>query len=255
MNDDIRWFFLRESACVIILNAANLRDVTSLSRTLLNTIPTTDSSNLAVNLLSILERLNTFPTEKAELNSWCVFEMGAKPPKPKRPLKQGATDMASPSEDEAEDEDENNDEDDWRKFFDEEPVVDGNKPLGPSTRLHKLTIHQSLHSLPSHRAVFTRAWLTLLPRLSVAEKNGHEKALTMRALNVMHRGVMPHLTRPVLVMDWVAGSVDCGSYLSYFLSCALLTCHVRRHCWFTGIECAFYSHKRLQPVRSKAPRL
>jgi hypothetical protein len=37
----------------------------------------------------------------------------------------------------------------------------------------------------------------------------------VRALNVMHRGVMPHLTRAVLVMDWVAGCVDFGALEVY----------------------------------------
>ncbi|KAF8068618.1 CBF/Mak21 family-domain-containing protein [Lyophyllum atratum] len=189
VNDDIRWFFLRESA------------------TLLNSTPPKTAPNLAPNLLSLLERLDTFPTEKSELNSWWVSEMSVKPPKPKRPSKKGATEAASSSEDEDE-KDEDDDDDDWRKFFDEEPETKDGKPQGPSARLHKLTIHQSLYSLPSHRAVFTRAWLMLLPRLSISEGGG--KALAMRALNVMHRGVMPHLTRPVLVMDWVGASVDYG---------------------------------------------
>ncbi|GLB45172.1 putative CBF/Mak21 family protein [Lyophyllum shimeji] len=192
VHDDVRWFFLRDAA------------------TLLNSTPAKSAPSLAPNLLSVLERLNTFPTEKSELNSWWVSEMGTKPPKPKRPSKKGGEDAASSSEDEDADEKNEEDEDDWRKFFDEEPEAkdkDG-KPQGPSARLHKLTIHQSLHSLPSHRAVFTRAWLALLPRLSI--EGGDGKALAMRALNVMHRGVMPHLTRAVLVMDWVGASVDYG---------------------------------------------
>jgi len=69
-------------------------------------------------------------------------------------------------------------------------------------------VHQSLHSLASHRAVFTRLWLRLLPRLSGDERTGG--GLSLRALNVMHHGVMPHLTRAVLVMDWVGGCVDYG---------------------------------------------
>jgi len=32
----------------------------------------------------------------------------------------------------------------------------------------------------------------------------------LRALNVMHHSVLPHLTRAVLVMDWVAGGVEEG---------------------------------------------
>ncbi|KAG5722668.1 hypothetical protein E4T56_gene14457 [Termitomyces sp. T112] len=185
--DDIRWFFLRDAA------------------TLLNSTSPQTSPKLPHNLLAILECLKTFPTEKSEINSWWVSEMGAKPPKPKRVSKKGG-EVAS-SEDEKEPQNEG-DEDDWRKFFDEEPVAKDDKLQGPGARLHKLTIHQSLHALASHRAVFTRAWLSLLPRLSIIEKDG--KALTTRALNIMHRGVIPHLTRPVLVMDWVGASVDYG---------------------------------------------
>ncbi|PPQ70930.1 hypothetical protein CVT26_014191 [Gymnopilus dilepis] len=186
--DDIRWFFLRDSA------------------TLLDTHSSSDYPNLPVNLLSILERLTTFPTEPSELNAWWVEELGTKPPKPKA-SKKGIAD-----EDE-EDEEENqksgdDDDDDWRKFFDEEPAktTDG-KAKGSGARLHQLTIHQSLHSLPSHRAVFTRAWLTLLPRLSAA---GNIEKNTTRALNLMHRGVLPHLTRAILVMDWIGACVDMG---------------------------------------------
>ena len=175
---------------------------------MLNTHSSSDYPNLPVNLLSILERLTTFPTEPSELNAWWVEELGTKPPKPKA-SKKGIAD-----EDE-EDEEENqksgdDDDDDWRKFFDEEPAktTDG-KPKGSGARLHQLTIHQSLHSLPSHRAVFTRAWLTLLPRLSAA---GNIEKNTTRALNLMHRGVLPHLTRAILVMDWIGACVDMGMF-------------------------------------------
>jgi len=81
---------------------------------------------------------------------------------------------------------------------------------GPGLRLHKMTIHQSLHSLGSHRAVFTRAWLTLLPRLSGRSESF--KALATRALDIMHRGILPHLTRPLLVMDWIGECVDLGQF-------------------------------------------
>jgi len=98
-------------------------------------------------------------------------------------------------------------EDDWRKFFDDEKQK---KQSGqePSTRLHRLTVHGSLHSLASHRAVFTRLWLRVLPQLS--GNNDAGSARSLRVLNVMHRGVMPHLTRAVMVMDWVSGCVDYG---------------------------------------------
>ncbi|KAI0343197.1 ribosome biogenesis protein Noc4 [Trametopsis cervina] len=186
--DDIRWFFLRESAGLL----------TAYSRQ--------DHPHAAENLLLLLEKLNTFPTESSEINKWWVEELSARPPKPK-------THAANDEDDEeivdASPEDEEN-VDDWRKFFDEPDEKDAKEtPKAPSVRLHKLTIHQSLHSLPSHKAVFTRTWLTLLPLLSsgsIEDRN----ALAARALNVMHRGVMPHLTRAVLAMDWVSSCVDYG---------------------------------------------
>jgi len=131
--------------------------------------------------------------------------MGSKPPKPKHPSNR---EFSSDSEDDdpTKHQDGAEGEDDWRRFFDEGSATTDVKSKTPSARLHRLTIHQSLHSLLSHRAIFTRAWLALLPQLTKPPS----KALVTRALNVMHRGVMPHLTRPVLVMDWVAGSVDAG---------------------------------------------
>ncbi|KAJ7167536.1 CBF/Mak21 family-domain-containing protein [Mycena filopes] len=156
--------------------------------------------DLPANLLTILEGLKTFPTEKAELNAWWVAEMGTKPPKPKPSKRSAGADDVS-SDEEPDKDDGGEEDDDWRKFFEDDSA--------PGARLHKLTVHQSLHSLPSHRAVFTRAWLALLPKLLTRDAAA-SRILSQRALNVMHRGVMPHLTRPVLIMDWVGGSVDHG---------------------------------------------
>lgn len=142
---------------------------------------------------------------------WWVEELGARPPKSKSASKEEDEDEDESPEDEA-----NADaEDDWRKFFDDQnTAVDTASQEGKRTsvRLYKLTIHQSLHSLPSHKAVFTRTWLALLPLLSVNASESR-RALVTRALNVMHRGVLPHLTRPILVMDWVGSCVDFGKYL------------------------------------------
>lgn len=171
------------------------------------------------NVLSILERLGTFPTEASELNAWWVNELGTKPrQKTGNEASEDVEEDEKPHTAEAADE-----EDDWRKFFDDEPRDTGTKQkTGVVGRIHTLTLHQSLHSLGSHRAVFTRAWLALLPRLFIDPseqrlgRGGKKKAnaLVVRALNVMHRGVLPHLTRPVLVMDWIGECVDLGKYSS-----------------------------------------
>ncbi|KAJ8516405.1 hypothetical protein ONZ45_g6274 [Pleurotus djamor] len=194
VHDDIRWFFLRESATLL---SKNPKDAVA-----------------SENLLNILSKLTTFPTESAELNSWWIAELGKKPKMPKKRKSQTGY-MDSEDEDEetkpSEGGGDDEEDDDWRKFFDE-PAADkaGEKfKQGAGARLHKLNLHQSLHSLPSHRAVFTRAWLMLLPRLS-DPSNPTSKALMMKTLNVMHRGVLPHLTRAVLVMDWLSASVEHG---------------------------------------------
>ncbi|KAH9901675.1 ribosome biogenesis protein Noc4 [Cubamyces lactineus] len=199
VHDDIRWFFLRDSAILISKH------------------PHSEAPQLPGNLLSILERLTTFPTKASELNSWWVEELGTKPPKPKR------------SADDDEDEDEAaqgsgdaDEEDDWRKFFDDPPAKPAEEKKGITARVHTLTIHQSLHSLAAHKAVFTRAWLALLPQLSLYSLE-RTKAYSLRVLNVLHRGVIPHLTRPILIMDWVSSSVDHGGTVGLLALNALFT--------------------------------
>lgn len=142
------------------------------------------------------------------MNSWWVPELGNKPPKPKA---QDESEYGDGEEELKPDDDD--EEDDWRKYFDEDAKdKDVKKSKGPMGRAHTLTLHQSLHNLPSHRAVFTRAWLNLLSKLVVPNNSDATKALAIRALNVMHRGVLPHLTRPVLVMDWIGACVDYGKF-------------------------------------------
>jgi U3 small nucleolar RNA-associated protein 19 len=161
------------------------------------------NAHVPENLLSFLERLESFPVAQSELKSFWVEELQTKPAKLKK-----KTPTDSEHDDSGTDDESDSIKDDWRKFFDE--VEKPKKASEPSMRLHQMTVYQSLYSLPSHRAVFTRLWLRLLPRLSDNERNG--SALSLRALNILHRGVLPHLTRAVMVMDWVGGCVDYGKF-------------------------------------------
>ena len=78
-----------------------------------------------------------------------------------------------------EDGEENQDEgNDWRIFFGEPSPDDAT----------------SVHSLTLHCAVFLRAWMTLLPRLTAQNDTSTSKEIVVRALNVMHRGVLSRLT-------------------------------------------------------------
>ena len=161
--------------------------------------------HITENFLSILERLKRFPDERAEIREWWIPELGNRPV-PFKPSKGSIADEGEEEDPEVPEKD----EDDWRKFFDEPEPTDQSKKAGSNPRLHKMTVHQSLHSLQSHRAVFSRAWMALLPRLSRSGDIEATKTLAARVLNVMHGGVMPRLTRPVLTMDWIGSCVDYG---------------------------------------------
>ncbi|KAI5117740.1 hypothetical protein M0805_004929 [Coniferiporia weirii] len=223
---DIRWFFLRETATLLE-----------------NPVLISAHPFLPANALSILEKLTGMPSTdtissdpdpslKSQKPQFWIEELNTKP-KPRRSNK-----LSSNPESGSESESENDDggeqdkgEDDWRLFFeDTNPSKDTKTSkqkngTGKGRRLHTLTIHAQLHTPIAHRAVFTRSWLALLPHLSgisIASngKKGRGRededeerarlALVSRALTVLHHGVLPHLTRAVLVMDWVAGCVDHG---------------------------------------------
>lgn len=195
---DIRWFFLRDAECdFVIFFLPFFRDSQALLSPVLSSASPKTNPFVSENLLFLLERLKSFPASQSDLKSWWVEELQAKPVRSKKAAT-GLEPDASGTDSESD-----SIEDDWRKFFDEEDKQ--KKPSEPSMRLHQMTVHQSLHSLASHRAVFTRLWLRLLPRLS--EDEGGQ---SLRVLNVMHHGIMPHLTRAVLVMDWVGRCVDYG---------------------------------------------
>ncbi|KAJ4469567.1 ribosome biogenesis protein Noc4 [Lentinula aciculospora] len=216
--DDVRWFFLREVGALL----------SKLDQKTIQAHP-----NAPTNALSILEKLAstsswfpTFPERLTKEGKWWVEEMGQKPMKVKKnKISKSKSNLEGIVDGEDTDDDEEDsdkdaiseEDDDWRKFFDEQDKKSpkSSRNAGIKGRQHQLTLHQSLHNLSSHRAVFTHAWLGLLPKLNVpgdisTNNAGSGKDLAVRALNVMHRGVLPYLTRPVLVMDWVGACVDYG---------------------------------------------
>ncbi|KAG8996484.1 hypothetical protein FRB94_008243 [Tulasnella sp. JGI-2019a] len=180
VHDDLRWFFLREAA--VIMSSPSLK-----------------SPNAAHNLLSLLEKLDTMPTDVKEINAFWIPEFA------KRPKKAQQSDHNQSSD--TEDEQDNTPEavDDWRTFFDElDQNASAKTPKGKRRRLNQLSVHAALHVLHSHRVQFSNCWLALVPHLAESQ------LLSTRALAVLHRGVLPHMTRPIQVMDWVAGCVDHG---------------------------------------------
>lgn len=217
-------------------------DSPSFTRSVLSQFSVTEYPHILGNLLSLIERLTTFPTDPSELNAWWISELGKKPPFPKN---------QKPDEGEVEEDTEKpetDDEDDWRKYFDEEPKgKEAKKQTGIKGRAYKLTFHQSLHSLQAHRAVFTKLWLGFLPCLS-SSRLADSRMLTIRVLNIMHGGVLPHLTRPILVMDWISACVDLGKNRLQIGLFVLFT-FIRRDRRPLGSQWSFCFDQGLQPVR------
>ena len=186
------------------------------------------------NALSVLEKLGEMPPSSDSDFTFSKeqFWLEGLSSRPKlRKKRKTASSSESESESDAEVGGAKSDPDDWRAFFEDtrpdtsKKSKSKSKDPGGGRRLYTLPIHAQLHTPAAHRAVFTRAWLALLPLLSrggevfISEKKRSEEedqeglTLVARALVVLHRGVLPYLTRAVLIMDWVSSCVDHGGYV------------------------------------------
>ena len=262
---DIRWFFLRESA--ILMENQEL---------------VSKNPNVPVNALSILEKLTGMPasedktktkTESQQQQFW--IEALNKAPKLKKKGKNVNAQDEDDEDDDGDDETAGADTDDWRKFF-EDPKPEQTKAKG-GRRLYTLPVHAQLHTPASHRAVFTRAWLSLLPLLSTSgtttttttasargdqnegedEDEGEEQmhlALVARALVVMHQRVLPYLTRAVLIMDWTASHVSSGGYVGLLALNTLFTLMTLYNLDYPAFYTRLYAYvdRRVLHIRHRA---
>ena len=146
--------------------------------------------SLLETVLWTLERLAQVPSRQKDIHSFFLPNFAHK-----TSMHVEDADMDDPIE-----------EDDWRAYFDD---LDSPK-AGPSEvkerRASKVPIHEALHSVKAHRVQFTYAWLSFLQYIKSSPQ------LSSRVLAMLHRGVMPHLTRPVLLMDWIVACVDFGKH-------------------------------------------
>ncbi|KAG8928099.1 hypothetical protein FRC02_007367 [Tulasnella sp. 418] len=163
------------------------------------------------------------PTDPKEINEFWIKELSKAPPKPKTKGKQGKSSNSSTATGDSNggepmdvEEDSGEAADDWTKFFDEEETKPSDERQA-QVQVANLSIHQSLHSLLSHRQQFTACWLSLLPHIASSS------TLSSRALGVLHRGVLPHLINPVRLMDWIGGCVDFGGSIGLLALNALFT--------------------------------
>jgi U3 small nucleolar RNA-associated protein 19 len=143
----------------------------------------------ALNLLAYLEALQDLPSQSSQITSFWIAEFG------------------SSKIEEGEEGEDQIGTDDWRLAFRGE---DGEQnEVSPAEgreteRNYQLSTTRAVRSANSHRSQFTTCWFTILPHLRGSE------AASVRVLDILQYGVMPYLTRPIQLLDWVSGCVEYG---------------------------------------------
>ena len=212
--DDIRYFFLRDSATVCSAYVSG------------------DKSGVspAANLLQFLEAVQSMPLEQSHLNRfWTTSEAAlvkkpaqAKSKKRKRPTPKAANADGSTG------------------IFDSSSDDEEASEAAPQRDATKLKPHDLLN-LHSHRTVFERAWLAVLPLLTTEEE-------LKRVLIILHASVMPHMLRPGTLLDFLVDCCDHGtlSFPSYLNGA---DGHSRRNHCSIGVGRPLHAHDQTQPVR------
>ncbi|KAG8772610.1 hypothetical protein FRC15_002621 [Serendipita sp. 397] len=170
--NDIRWFTLRE-----------------IPRILHQVSPIERDDILIENTLSLLEKVDNMPKAKTEIKSFYIPEL-AKPPKDLA--------MSKPSEED----EELSDEDDWRKYFDSKESSEPADANTPDGRTSQFSTHRKLFYVQSHRVQFSGAWLALLQYIKSSPEHSN------RVLSILHHTIMPNLTQPIQLMDWIGACIE-----------------------------------------------
>ncbi|SCV67636.1 BQ2448_5247 [Microbotryum intermedium] len=206
--DDIRYHFLKEAA-VLLSSKASHQDV-----------PT----HLVSNMITLFESLTSMPTVPKELNEWWCSTPLALKPKGDKGNKKRKTDTGSARDDGS------------TGIFDSSSSseLDENAPSA-----QKLSARESkkllppLLSLSAHRRVFQDCVLALLG-LPLDE------AQSKRVFSIVHRQVLPHMTDPKRLMDWL---VDCTTHGGTIAILALngLFSLMQKHNLYVQLSCDSFS--------------
>ncbi|GAA5877688.1 hypothetical protein JCM3774_006642 [Rhodotorula dairenensis] len=183
--DDVRYYFLTNAASLLSSYARRSSGAPP---------PPPLPPHLISNTITILESLTTMPTSTSELNEWfCATPVarassssggnGSRKRKAEDPRADGSTGVFDSSSEEED--------------SDAEAAERVAKSL--ARKGNKRNVPRLL-SLVAHRRAFQDCWLALLG-LPIREED------SKRVLIMLHRQVLPHLTEPRRLMDWL---VDCA---------------------------------------------
>ncbi|GAA6027656.1 hypothetical protein JCM8097_007968 [Rhodosporidiobolus ruineniae] len=214
--DDIRYYFLKEAASLL---SSYSRSASS------KTAPPPLPATLTPNTISVLESLTTMPTSPSELNEWFCSTPHAK----------SASSSSNPKKRKASD--------------DDDPRADGSTGVFDSSSsegesdvetVKQLTSAQRKKSLPTllslvaHRRVFQDCWLAILA-LPIREED------SKRVLVMLHRQVLPHMTEPRRLMDWLVDCADVGGTVGILALNGLFTLITKHGLEFPEFYTKLYS--------------
>ncbi|KAJ8294950.1 hypothetical protein OF846_002016 [Rhodotorula toruloides] len=213
--DDVRFFFLEQAAALLSTYSRAGKAASS-------SPPSPLPPQLIPNTITVLESLTTMPTVQSEINEWFCATPAAKvstSSSKKRkadeddPRADGSTGIfdSSSSESEAE--------------------PDMVKQLNSQQRKKNLP---KLLSLVAHRRVFQDCWFALLS-LPIREED------SKRVLIMLHRQVLPHLTEPKRLEDWLVDCADKGGTVGILAMNGLFTLMQKHKLEYFGFYTKLYS--------------
>ncbi|GAA5849657.1 hypothetical protein JCM8547_000524 [Rhodosporidiobolus lusitaniae] len=213
--DDVRYYFLKEAASLL----------SSYSRSSSKSAPPPPPLpvHLIPNIISVVESLTTMPTSASELNEWfCAtptIKASSSSSNPKKrkaddPRADGSTGVFDSSSSESE--------------SDNETI----KSLTSAQRKKSLP---ALLSLVAHRRVFQDCVLALLALRGIAEED------SKRVLIMLHRQVLPHMTEPRRLMDWLVDCADRGGTVGILALNGLFTLMAKHGLEFPDFYTKLYS--------------
>ncbi|TIA92879.1 hypothetical protein E3P99_00441 [Wallemia hederae] len=173
--DDIRYFFFKETIQLF-------REFDSAKET--------RPKHLTSNVLGLLEKMNTMPTEQSEIDEFWVPEIARQD---KEQVKDSNLEQSKL------------DSQDWTAYFDQ--MITDEKEEKASDKNSKKSKVRDTISLSAHRAMYSGVWLTMLKCPTGLDVNENR-----RALIVLHQLVIPFLkpSERASLADWLSDCCDFG---------------------------------------------
>ncbi|KAI9279872.1 hypothetical protein BY458DRAFT_431465 [Sporodiniella umbellata] len=195
--DDLRHYFLRNAADVMnraYKNKGKPQETKQKQSKKAKTEEMPDDLRLiASNVLSILENITTMPTEGSEIDEFWTANPNQYEEKSDKKTK-------------TEDEELLGDE----GLLSDSGEEDEEQTSGSKKRSHPLLL------LSVHRRDFSECWINLL-RLPLSEE------LYRKILLILHKRILPHMTEPKLLMDFLTDSYNIGGAVSLLALNGLFT--------------------------------